>query len=203
MAVNKRKVHHYLKLLRHIKTWVLVVLILIFSALSVLALRQNNLRMVELRDELLAVDEAEGDIDTALRNLGNHITMHMNTNLNRPVELVFSFNRAVEEARKEAESQTSSNIYRRAQNECEVASIPLRARAQCIQDFVTSNAAPGENPAPLELPSKDFYIYDWASPKWSPDLAGFSILITVLLSLALTARLIGAQVLKSILKKRN
>ena len=203
MAIHKRKLHHYLTVIRHINSWVIVALIVIFTGLAVYGLRQNNLRMVELRNNVLAVDQANGDRDAALRALGDHITNHMNTTLNRPVELVYSFNRAVEEARKDAEANTNSDIYRRAQNNCEISSIPLTARAQCIQDFVSENAAPGENPAPLELPSKDFYIYTWASPAWSPDLAGISILMALLLSFFLAVRIAAVMIIKRVLKSHN
>ena len=202
-TIDKRMLHHRWTVLRHVSIWVLVVLIVVFGGLSVYGLRQNNLKMIELRNNVLAADQAGGDTDAALRALGDHIVNHMNTGLNQPLELVYSFNRDVEKARAAAEAQSNSKIYRRAQDTCEIATIPLTARAQCIQDFILDNAAPGENPEPLKLPSKDFYIYDWAEPTWSPDLAGFSLLISALLVLALAARLAAGAIIKRILKAHN
>jgi len=169
----------------------------------VFGLRQNNLRMIELRDNLVAVDEADGDIDTALRDLGDHITNHMNTNLNRPVELIHSYNRAVEVARADAEASTDSKIYKKAQQVCETPSIPLTARAQCIQDYIEDNARPGDNPEPLKLPTKDFFTYDFATPAWSFDMAGLSILFASLLAIVLLARIFAGMIIKRILKSHQ
>lgn len=203
MNIDKRHLHHQWTIIRHLNTWVIGVLIVIFGLVGAYALRQNNLKMVELRNSVLAIDQADGDIDTALRTLGDHIVNHMNTSMNRPVELVHSFNRDVETARKAAEAQTNSSIYKKAQASCELASIPLTARAQCIQDYVTKNVAPGENPEPLDLPSKEFYIYNWAAPLWSPDLAGFSILAVFLLTLVLGVRFSAGVVIRRILHTHN
>lgn len=203
MSIDKRKLHHEWTILRRLNTWVIGALVIISLLISVFALRQNNLKMIELRNNVLAVDQADGDIDAALRALGDHIVNHMNTSLSRPIELVHSFNRDVEAARAKAEAQTDSKIYQQAQTACEVSSIPLTARAQCIQDFVTENAAPGENPEPLELPSKDFYIYTWAAPLWSPDLAGLSLLAAAFFFLLLVVRVSAGAVIKKILKQHN
>ncbi|MDX1765859.1 MAG: hypothetical protein R3313_02810 [Candidatus Saccharimonadales bacterium] len=200
MNVNKRRLHHTWRKIKAMDSWILVVLIVGFSALSIYGLRQNNLKMIELRDNLIAVDEADGDIDAALRELGDHITNHMNTRLNRPVELIHSYNRAVEAARADAEASTDSSIYRKAQQVCEDPSIPLTARAQCIQDYIDDNARPGENPQPLELPSKDFFTYDFAAPVWSFDLAGLGILFAAFFSIALLARIFAGIIIKRILK---
>ncbi|MDX1765577.1 MAG: hypothetical protein R3313_01340, partial [Candidatus Saccharimonadales bacterium] len=61
MKVNKRRLHHTWRKVKAIDSWMLVVLIVGFSVLSIYGLRQNNLKMIELRDNLIAVDEADGD----------------------------------------------------------------------------------------------------------------------------------------------
>lgn len=152
--------------------------------LTAYLLRQNNLTMIELRDIVLQVDRDTGDINEVaphLENLGNYILNHMNTDAGK-VELPGTFNSAVERIRKRAEASGSVNsaIYAQAQDRCEDPNILLTARAQCVQDFVVSNAKPGTDVIELEFPDKTLYSYSFASPTWSPDVAGFSLLISVM-----------------------
>lgn len=155
--------------------------------LSAYLLRQNNLTMLELRDTVLQVDEETGDIaqiEPHLTELANYVLNHMNTDAGR-IELPGAFNAAVEELRINAQSSGSADagIYVQAQEQCENPNIPLTARAQCIQDFVVANSAPGSDAIlELEFPDKSLFTYSFASPTWSPDLAGFSVLLSCVLA---------------------
>lgn len=177
----------------------LFVAFILLVMLSTAALRQNNIQMGELRDDVLQADELGEDISEPLRLLQEHVTSHMNTRMAQPLNLVGSFNRAVEEERKKAE-QTGANpeVYQRAQEVCENPNVVLSVRAQCIQDYVTENAPEGTAPEQLNIPPKELFIYDFRSPAWSPDLAGWSMVLSVVAGSLLAQRAIARS-----LKKEN
>lgn len=54
---------------------------IVASIVCVFALRANNLKALELRDNVVAVDKQNGDIEAALRELRTFVYGHMNTNL--------------------------------------------------------------------------------------------------------------------------
>jgi hypothetical protein len=105
-----------------------------------------------------------------------------------PIQLVNEFNRAVEaeQARIAALTGQANQVYVDAQRQCEVSSIPLTVRAQCIQDYVSTHAT---NIPQLVLPPKEVYTFDFASPTWSPDLAGWSMLAGLSFIMLLIVRL--------------
>jgi hypothetical protein len=159
------------------------------------------MKMLELRKAVYTADSQNTDVEVVLNNLRSFVHGHMNTNLRSgmsgdeaPIQLVNRFNGAVAAEQARVASQGSANkVYVEAQNQCEKSSLSLTARAQCIQDYVSSH---GTNLPPLNLPPKEFYTFDFVSPIWSPDLAGFSMLISVLLLIAITARLLADVIIK-------
>lgn len=180
---------------------IIAILFILSLPLSAFFLRQNNLGMVERRDEVIRIDEQTGDltqIEPALKELRSYVLTHMNASLGSAIELPGAYNKAVEQARQEAEASGSANgeIYRQAQKVCEDPNIVLSARAQCIQDYVTRNAKPGSDPQELKFPAKELYSYEYISPTWSPDWAGFSVLINIFLFLWLTVLVVSRVVLK-------
>lgn len=175
---------------RSIKIWPVLVIFLVSLPLSAYLLRQNNLRMIELRETVVKIDTETGDINKvqpALEELRAYILTHMNTSLSAPLELPGSYNRAVEQARKKAEQSGSANggIYKKAEAVCADPNVLLSVRAQCIQDYVTANAPAGSDPAGIEFPPKELFSYNFSSPVWSFDLAGLSVMLTVLSGLLL------------------
>lgn len=165
-----------------IGVWHFAVLFIIFAPFSAWLLRQNNLRMIELRNEVIAEDAESGNIDKLapkIEILGNYVLNHMNTDMGAPLELPGTYNAAVEKIRKKVAASGSANsaVYAEAQSICEDPNVLLTVRAQCIQDYVTNHAAAGSDPEELEFPDKALYSYSFSSPAWSPDLAGISLLI--------------------------
>jgi len=79
--MDKRLLHYALTQVRRVKIWYLIIPLLVSSLVCVLALRANNLRMVELRDEVYKVDQNNGDVEGALQKLRAFVYGHMNTEL--------------------------------------------------------------------------------------------------------------------------
>lgn len=181
--MNKRALHHMWTKLRRFNAVYFLVLSLVCFATSITALRQNNLTAIRLRDEVVRVDEQNGDIETALRNLREHVYNHMNSdlaggtgNVQQPVQLKFRYERLLT-AEKERVSKENEKIYNEAQVECErrfPAGLSGAGRVPCIEEYV-SNRSVKEQVIPDAL-----YKFDFVSPRWSPDLAGIFLLLTAI-----------------------
>ena len=134
--------------------------------------------MVKLRAEVYAADQAGGDVNKALNNLREYVYGHMNTNLSSggnaikpPIQLKYTYERLLE-AEQQKNASSNSQIYTDAQNYCQTlvpAGASGRGRIPCVQDYVTSRGVK-TTPIPTGL-----YQFDFVSPTWSPDLAGWSI----------------------------
>jgi hypothetical protein len=180
--MDKRRLHHIWTKTRRIKPWYVLVVALTSSTICVAALRQNNLHMATLRDAVYAADKNGGNVQQALQNLQVYVTAHMNTDLSAgpnapypPIQLQYTYDRAVQ-ADGAAANAENAKIYTDAQSYCEQ-KIPNgfsgRYRIDCVQSYVDSHG--------VKLPNipDSLYKFDFLSPAWSPDLAGWSLLAAV------------------------
>lgn len=196
---EKKILHHWRKM--HIKNWQILLLLLFWIGASIFFLRQNNLKMIELREAVVVADTKNGDVASALEGLNGHVFNHMNTKIVRPVELVNTYNRQAQRAIEAANKTNGKDIYAEATAACERRGVPLTSIAQCAADYAITNN-PGVGPKQINLPDKNLFIYSFATPKWTPDLAGFSLLISTLLLIWLIARCGEYIAVKIVLKRR-
>jgi hypothetical protein len=142
--------------------------------------------MISLRDAVYTADKNNGNVEQALQNLRTYVYGHMNTDLaagpnavHPPIQLKYTYDRLAQAASQRVET-ANSNLYTDAQSYCQ-ATIPNgfsgRYREACINQFVTTHGASAQS-----IP-KNLYEFDFVSPKWSPDLAGWSLIATILLAL--------------------
>lgn len=185
--MNKRKLHHQLGPVRRVRFWHYLVLALFFGVLAMVSLRQNNLTALDLRTKVLEVDKANGDVDAALQELRSYVHSHMNTNLATetgvypPIQLKYRYERlqATEEQRA---ANANDDLYTKAQQYCErqnSSDFSGRNRVPCIQQYVSNN---GGDTKEKEIPEA-LYKFDFISPRWSADLAGWSLLLAGLFGL--------------------
>lgn len=199
--MSKRRLHHILKRLRQAHAWYFVVAILIVGGVAIISLRQNNMRAIELRDAVLEVDKQNGDTETALRNLREHVYGHMNSNLAvpggayPPVQLKYRYDRLVE-AEKARVAAVNAKLYTEAQGYCESIIPTGRSlnRIDCIQNYITTKGGATE-----QAIRDDLYKFDFVPPIWSPDLAGWSLMALFLLLLLFIARTVSLLWLKHML----
>lgn len=202
--MNKKYWHHiWVARIRPIKVWYLIVLLAICLLLVAFGLRSNYQHMAALRTAVYQADEQNGDVEGALQKLQAYVTSHMNTSLTAdnasiypPIQLKYTYQRLQEEAIASA-NQTNSNIYSQAQAYCEQQNstdFSGRNRVPCIAQYVKDNGGA----APAVIP-ESMYKFDFASPKWSPDLAGLSIVFSVLIALALFIRLLLGWIIPKLL----
>lgn len=185
--MNKRKAHHYWRYLRAVKPSYFLLAAAVCSVLSFAALRSNNQHMSELRQAVYTADENNGDVQSALTELQQYVTSHMNTSLATgqdaiypPIQLEHTYDRLVA-AQKAAEKNSNENLYTEAQAYCQKLNptdFSGRNRVPCIQEYVQTH---GSNEAPGVAIDPSLYQFDFVAPKWSPDFAGWSLVATILL----------------------
>lgn len=149
--------------------------------------------MIRLRQAVYAADKNGGDIETALDNLRHYVYGHMNTDLSSggngikpPIQLKYTYERlqAAEGKRVDADN---SKIYTDAQTYCQQQNptdFSGRNRVPCVTNYVTTHGAKAKA-IPVAL-----YQFDFISPSWSPDLAGWSLVVSGVLFIALIASII-------------
>lgn len=181
--MNKRRLYHFWKKFRYVKPWYFLAIALVSTVICVFALRANNEHMVKLRNQLYAADQNAGDVQGALNKLQAYVTAHMNTQLNAgpnavypPIQLKYTYNRLIQ-AQGDQVAQTNTQLYTAAQHYCEQqdsTDFSGHNRVPCIEQYVQSHGAAGQT-----IPD-DLYKFDFISPTWSPDLAGWSMFVAAL-----------------------
>jgi hypothetical protein len=198
--MNKKQLHHLYKRIRLIKPWYLLVLLVFFALLAVYGLRHNYKTMVELRDAVYTADAQNGNVETALQDLRRHVYGHMNTNLSSgknaikpPIQLKARYERlsAGDQVRIKQQNDAIS-----AQGEAICAQQYPAAgynapRVACLQEYMRVHATTTVSSVPDAL-----YKFDFISPRWSPDLAGWSIVFAVIFLILLILRVILERVIK-------
>jgi hypothetical protein len=191
--MHKRRLHHLETRLRWLKPWYFLVLTVISVAICVPALRHNNQHMLELRAAVYAADKNDTDVRAPLAALQAYVTTHMNTSLSSgttvypPSQLKYTYDRLVQ-ARGSAASDANSRVYSEAQAYCEAQNshdFSGRNRVPCIEQYVQSHSTPATAPIPDAL-----YKFAFVSPRWSPDLAGWSLLAAIISGLLFIAALL-------------
>ena len=192
--MHKRKLHHILVILRPISYWYFVILFVVSGLVAIFALRQNNLTALELRDKVIQADRENDDVEGALQELREFTHGHMNaglaseTGVYPPIQLKYTYERLVA-AEQERVERENSDIYNEAQEYCE-RTIPEgslgASRISCITNYVDRNGGPAAQPR--QIPDS-LYKFDFVSPRWSPDLAGWSLVVAGVSLVLLVARL--------------
>lgn len=182
-----------------VKTWMLVLLLVIFSGLGAWGLHTNNVNMMSLREDVLASDRSGKNVDVPLNKLMNYSLRHMNASV-EDLGLTHSYQRDADEAERVAKQnskvQGRDSVTAKGQKHCEksigVDSSGYTTKiAQCVQDYVRQHGGSvGPAASKVVYPDKTLYYFSFASPRWSPDLAGFSILLALIAAIWLASRLI-------------
>lgn len=181
-------------------SWLLLAFLLC-AALSIYFLRQNNLKMVELRSAVIAADKTGDGVEATLLALNEHIFSHMNTTTVRPIELVNTYNRQAQRIIEEANKGSGRDVYNEAAKACEQRGVPLTSIAQCAAEYASKNS-PSVGPKQINLPDKNRFTYSFASPLWTPDVAGFFVALTGVLAVWLVVRLLEFITLRLLVRKR-
>lgn len=201
-----------------IKTWQLILILIPLFFLDATLLRMDHLKMVELRDAVLAADAEESDEEAlkTIEELKSFVFSNIVINVvddnglqkvtfgTGPFYLEHQYNRAANAALKEAEKNLASdnnpngNVYAQASGVCS----PLAQQngwtwndsrfINCMLSEINKYPAADEIQDKIiaSLPSTELYRKNYASPIWAPTLTGFMILITLIIIVVIFIRAI-------------
>jgi hypothetical protein len=153
------------------------------TALCVFSLRANNEHMIKLRSAVYAADKNNINITLSLQDLQAYVTTHMNTNLDSgkgsvypPIQLKYTYQRLLD-SESAGVAQSNEQLYTDAQSYCQQ-EVPTgfsgRYRVPCIEQYVQSHDSS------LPTISTSLYEFDFVSPTWSPDLAGWTLVAAII-----------------------
>ena len=210
--------------LKRIRLWQLLLILIPLLFVAATLLRLDHLKMVELRDAVLAADAAEDDaaIQSSLVALQEFVVSHIVVNIaeqNGVQSIIFgtgpfylehqylrAANAAIEAAEAEVvdDSNPYGNIYAAVSAICRPLAIQngWAWNSQPYLDCWTSHLAeyPASDNLEINLtanvPSTELFRHNYASPIWAPTAAGWVILLCILLTLVVIVRFVIWLILK-------
>ncbi|MBQ3452981.1 hypothetical protein IJG28_02160 [Candidatus Saccharibacteria bacterium] len=200
-----------------IKTWQLLIVLVVLLFVDATLLRMDHVRMTELRDAVLTADASEDDaaVETALNELKDFVFNNIVINVvddNGAQKVMFgtgpfylehtyirAANRALEEAEKNmtADSNPNGNVYQMASDVCRPQAIANgwswndAGYINCMTSEIQKYPAADELTSDIasSLPSTELYRKNYASPIFVFSLSGVMILITIIVALAIICRM--------------
>lgn len=202
--VDKRQIRRGIGWLQRVRTWQLVLLLLLVGLIAATFLRLNNIGMVERRTAVLNADK-QGDNEitrSRLYDLQRYSAAHMNANSGQ-IYLVEQYQRDTQTAIEAASARDDeNNVNVQADKTCKAQFGGYsQAYVQCFASELAKYPSGTNAPDKANLPSPSLYSHDFASPLWSPDFAGFSVIVCVLIAVAIVLRLLGLVILRIILHR--
>lgn len=211
---DKRNVRFKIRRLEQVKTWQLLILFVMFAFITATFLRLNNVGMVERREAVYTADKTDDSVGLASRlyDLQRFVSAHMNADPGR-VALVKTYERDNERHKKAYQESSNSTANGDAFQKAEAVCGPIaRSNGWRWPDMRYTNCInqelekiPGGQAVMSEfkpLPVEPYY-HTFTSPLWSPDFAGWSLIITVVIGLIIIGRLVVLAILRFILRRRK
>lgn len=202
---DKRRVKQNIKRLQRIKTWQLLILLILMGFVAATFLRLNNIGMANRREAVLNADKS-GDTDaiqSRLYDLQRYTSEHMNTDTG-PFYLEQQYRRDAQKAVDAAsgDNNPNGNINAKAEAVCRPQfTVWSPAYVQCFTDEL-AKYPPSPDPAQnVKLPSTELYRHNFIAPLWSPDFAGWAVLACGVILLVILARLVSLGILRLLLKR--
>jgi len=204
-VADKRRVQQNIRQLQRVKTWQLLILFLIMAFVAATFLRLDNIGMKQRRDAVLAADNTgdETVIQSRLYDLQRYAATHMNSGTDTfylEGEYRRESQRRVDVAKNY--ENPNGNIYVKAEAVCKP---QFTAWSEAyVQCFAAQLAKYPPSPDPTQnvtFPDVNLYRYSYDSPLWSPDFAGWSVMVCLVILLMIIVRLIGLGVLRLLLKR--
>ena len=203
---QKRAVRRTIKNLQKVKTWQLVILLILMGFVAATFLRLNNVGMIQRRDAVIAADkQGNGEVTrNRLLDLQHFVSAHMNTGQN-DVYLASQYKRDKAALIQQAASgnQDAEVINQKVDAICKPQySGYSQGYVECFAREY-AKYAPGADPvSQVKMPDPDRYRFVFTPPLWSPDFAGFSLLACVVIVLMIIGRFLTLVILRLLLKSR-
>lgn len=202
---DKREAMSMIKRLQRVKTWQLLVLLLLVGLLSATFFRLNNIGMVERRTAVMNADASgnEKALTNNLYALQRFSSAHMNAS-SGTIYLEEGYKREtirlVNEAKKS--STVASDVVQKADRICR-AQFPgySQAYVQCNASEQAKIAGSNSLQTTVAFPNPELYRHEYISPIWSPDFAGWTLVVCLLITGVIVVRLIMLAILRLLLHK--
>ena len=191
-----------------IKNWMLILILVPLLFIDATMLRNNHIKMTELRDAVMAADEANDDawIAESLASLKEFVFSNMVINIvdengtqkitfgTGPFYLEHQYLRAATAAVNEAEAKLSGddnpngNVYGMAGDTCKALALangwtwddPSFINCMLTEINKYPAAADIQDTIVAALPSTELFRHNYASPVWTPSLLGWLMVLTVM-----------------------
>lgn len=212
---DKRQIRFQIKRLEQVKTWQLIVLLVMSAFITATFLRLNNVGMIERRDAVEAADKSGDEVvlQQRLYDLQRYVSSHMNADPGR-IPLENTYKRALDREFKKFESrvQNSDGVVGKVREICDA-----EARAggwghyttaadpryvDCINREHEKMSGAEAAESQFTAPSTVAYYQTFTSPRWSPDFAGWSLIITAVIALIIVFRFVMLLVLKFMVSRK-
>lgn len=190
---DTKTLYRFWRRIRPLKTWYFFAAFLAAASISIAALRENNLHMVSLRSAVYQADKNNADVAAALKKLQAYVVTHMNTSLTTgsgsvypPIQLKYTYDR-LQAAANQAAQAANGQVYTDAQHYCEQqdsTDFSGKNRVPCIESYVAAHGVK------VQTVPDALYKFDFFSPVWSPDLAGWSLVASGVLFVASVVRFV-------------
>ena len=199
-----------------VKTWWLVVALIPLFFVDATLLRFDHIRMTELRDAVMAADEAEDEaaVSDGLEKLKDFVFNNIVINVvddngeqrvtfgTGPFYLEHMYIRAANAALEEAEKNMANdgnpngNVYAAASEVCKAAAIAngwtwnSPEYINCMMSEIQKYPAADELQTSIaaSLPSTELFRKNYASPVWAPSFTGFMLLLTLVIIVVIFIR---------------
>lgn len=203
---DKGRIKESINGLQRVKTWQLIIVLIIVGFVAATFLRLNSIGMVQRRDAVIAADK-EGNNDAIINrlyDLQQFVSAHMNTDLGRGVYLEHSYNRDLQDWQQNqyGDANPNGNIYKKAQEICAPQfSNYSYAYLQCTTNELAKFPAAADPATDTSKPRQEAYIHAFTAPIWSPDFAGWSVLVFGVVLLLIIIRFVSLVSLQLMLRR--
>jgi len=206
-VADKRNIRKNLKRIETVKTWQLIILLILSLFIAATFLRLNNTGMISRRNAIEGIDKS-GDVqDTASRiyDIQRFAASHMNADTG-VFYLQGQYDRDVKAAVAAAsgDASTGDNSPQAKADAICNPNLQIHGYSLAYQNCMLEQLdKQGQvvDPASITLPNPALYRYSFTSPLWSPDFAGWSVVVSLLLMVTIVIRAIAWIVLKLLLKR--
>ncbi len=217
-GVRRKDIKRTLRKLKQIRTWQLLLILILLLFIEATLLRFDHIKMTDLKKEVLTADEEgnEEAIYTNLQKLKDFAFSHTVINIierngvqnisfgTGPVYLEHQYERKASEALAAAEAQAGTdenpngNVFAKAMAVCKPLAIQYgwAWNSQGYLDCMTGEIAKYPTTETIQdtfvatLPSTALFRYDFASPAWTPTLSGFFAIICLVVIVVIIIRFI-------------
>jgi hypothetical protein len=125
----------------------------------------------------------------------------MNTDMDRGVFLIATYNRDKQALIAQATTGNNGNIYKKAQDVCAPQfSSWSPAYVQCTVNELAKYPSGNDLNSAVNLPPGP-YLHVFVSPLWSPDFAGWAVVVCVVILIMILARFLGVIILRILLRR--